>query len=100
MYGRGGGEGEGYLPFVAGIGAGDVVCEGLGAGEFVVGGGRRDDVALGGDLAGEAGDGAGDWSGVRGMVDRYGLFKGLLWFGGRGGSSLVWIDGGVHGEKA
>jgi hypothetical protein len=57
---REGGWGEGkYLPVVSGICSGTVVGEGFGAGELVVGGGRRDDVALGGDLAGEAGDGAG-----------------------------------------
>lgn len=46
------------LPGVALVGAGDVVGQGLGAGEVVVGRRRGDDVALAGDLAGEAGDGA------------------------------------------
>lgn len=53
------GGGTAYFPFVAGICAGAVVGEGLGAGELVVGGWGGDDVALGSDLAGEAGDGAG-----------------------------------------
>lgn len=51
----------GDFPLVARVGAGDVVGEGLWAGEFVVGGGGCDDVALSGDLAGEAGDRAGYW---------------------------------------
>jgi hypothetical protein len=51
--------GRKYLPFVSGVCAGAVVGEGFGAGELVVGGGGCDDVALGGDLAGETGDGAG-----------------------------------------
>lgn len=48
------------FPLVAGVGARAVVGEWLWAGEFVVRAGRGDDVALRGDLAGEAGDGAGD----------------------------------------
>lgn len=51
----------GDLPLVALVCAGAIVGEGLGAGELVVGGRRGDDVALAGYLAGEAGDGAGDY---------------------------------------
>lgn len=47
------------LPGVALVGAGDIVGQGLWAGEVMVGRGRGDDVALSCDLAGEAGDGAG-----------------------------------------
>lgn len=42
----------------------DVVLEGFGAGEVVVGGGGCDDVALACDLAGESCDGAGDYFSV------------------------------------
>ena len=49
---------------VALVGAGSVVGEGFRAGEFVVGGGRGDDVAVAGYLAGEAGNGAGDFAGI------------------------------------
>ena len=50
----------GHLPLVALVGAGDVVGEGRGAGEIMVAAGSGDDVAMAGDLPGEAGDGAGD----------------------------------------
>ena len=46
------------VPF---IGTRAVVGEGFRACEFVVGGGGGDYVAVAGYLAGEAGDGAGDW---------------------------------------
>lgn len=69
-WGRGGGTGgtgdggrETRLldfPLVALVGAGHVVGQGLGAGKVMVAAGGGDDVALAGDLAGEAGDGAGD----------------------------------------
>ncbi len=49
------------LVFVSFVGAGAVVGEGLRAGEFVVGGGCGDDKTVAGELAGEAGDGAGYW---------------------------------------
>ena len=49
------------LVFVSFVGAGAVVGEGLRAGEFVVGGRGRDDKTVAGELAGEAGDGAGYW---------------------------------------
>lgn len=54
--------GDGFLDLVrvARIRAGDVVGERVVRGEFVVGRGRGDDVALRSDLAGEAGDRAGD----------------------------------------
>lgn len=48
------------FPLVALVGAGHVVGQGLGAGKVMVAAGGGDDVALAGDLAGEAGDGAGD----------------------------------------
>lgn len=48
------------FPLVSFVGVFGVVFQGLRAGEFVVGGGRGADVALAGDLAREAGDGAGD----------------------------------------
>jgi len=47
------------LPLVACVCAGSIVGEGFRACEFMVGRGGCDDVALGGDLTGEAGDGAG-----------------------------------------
>lgn len=47
------------LIFVALVGAGAVVGEGLWACEFVVGGGGSDNVAVAGYLAGEASDGTG-----------------------------------------
>lgn len=49
-----------YLPRVALIGAGDIVGEGLRAGELVVRARGRNDVAVAGDLSGEAGDRAGN----------------------------------------
>lgn len=49
-----------HLPLIALVGAGHVVGQRLRAREVVVGAGRGDDVALAGDLPGEAGDGAGD----------------------------------------
>lgn len=49
-----------HLPLVTLVRSGHIICQGLRAGEVVVAAGRRDDVALAGDLAGEAGDGAGD----------------------------------------
>ena len=54
----------GNLPGVAVVGAFGVVGEGCRAREFVVAAGGCDDVAVGGDLAGEALDGAGHWRGV------------------------------------
>lgn len=50
-----------HLPLVPLVGPRDVVCERLRPREVVVAAGRRDDVALAGDLAGEPRDGAGDW---------------------------------------
>lgn len=57
-----GGDGAHLYDFVlvSFIGTRSVVGEGLWACEFVVGGGRGDDVAVAGYLPGEAGDGAGD----------------------------------------
>lgn len=66
------------LPLVACVCAGAVVSERFGTGEFMVGGGCRDDVALGGDLAGEAGDGAGYCCG--GSVIQF-VFLGTLGLG-------------------
>lgn len=60
---EGAGAGATYLcdlPLVALVRARTVVRQRLRAGELVVRGGRGDDVALAGDLAGEARDGAGD----------------------------------------
>lgn len=51
----------GDLPLVALVCAGAVVGEGLGTGELMVGGWGGDYVALACYLAGEAGDGTGDW---------------------------------------
>lgn len=48
------------FPLVALVGAGHVIGQGLRAGKVMVAAGGGDDVALAGDLAGEAGDGAGD----------------------------------------
>jgi hypothetical protein len=48
------------LPCVACVGAGAIVGECFRAGELVVAAGCGDDVAVGGDLAGETLDGAGD----------------------------------------
>jgi hypothetical protein len=62
--GREGIKHKGYLrdlPLITLVGAGNIVCERFWASELVVGGWGCDDVALGGDLAGEAGDGAGYW---------------------------------------
>ena len=47
------------LVLVSLIGTGPVIGKGLGAGEFVVGGGGRHDVAVARYLAGEAGDRSG-----------------------------------------
>ena len=49
-----------HLPLIPLVGAGYIVGQSFWAGEVVVAAGRGDDVALAGDLAGEAGDGAGD----------------------------------------
>lgn len=49
-----------HLPLISLVGAGHIVGEGVWAGEVVVAAGSGDDVALAGDLASKAGDGAGD----------------------------------------
>ena len=59
-----GGDFLGDFPGVAVVGAFGVVGEGRRAGEFVVAAGGRDDVAVGGDLTGEALNGASDCGGV------------------------------------
>ena len=50
-----------YFPSVAVIGAFSVVGKGCGAGELVVAAGRRNDVAVGGNLTCEALNGASHW---------------------------------------
>ena len=54
-----------YLPLIALIGSGDIVGERLGAGEVVVAARGGDNIALTGDLASEAGNGAGHCLGVK-----------------------------------
>lgn len=49
------------LVLVAPVGVGDVVLQGLGARELVVGGGGGDNVAVPSNLTGEAGDRSGDF---------------------------------------
>lgn len=49
------------LEAVAAVRVGGVVAERVGADKVVVGRRGGNDVAVAGDLAGEAGDGAGDW---------------------------------------
>lgn len=48
------------LPGIALVGAGNIVCQRLRAGEVMVGAWGGDNIALPGDLTGEAGDWAGD----------------------------------------
>lgn len=48
------------FPFVAVVRARSIIGQRFGTGEFVVAGWCCDDVAMAGDLAGEAGDWAGD----------------------------------------
>ena len=50
----------GLLPCIAPVRVGDIVLQRLGTGELVVGTRRHADVAVAGDLAAEARDGAGD----------------------------------------
>lgn len=73
---------ERYLPFVSGICAGSIVGEGLGASKFVVRRGGGDDVALGGDLAGETGDGTGHFRVSDGLITE------SVWVGGRKGKQV------------
>lgn len=53
-----------HLPLISLVSPRDVVCKRLRPREVVVAAGRRNDVALAGDLAGEPRDGAGDWVGL------------------------------------
>jgi hypothetical protein len=64
-----------HFPFVAGVGAGHIVCQRFGASKFMVRGRGGTYVSLGGDLTAETGDGAGyyeagrvkcEWVGVMG----------------------------------
>lgn len=49
-----------HFPLIPLVGAGHVVSQRLGAGKVMVAARCGDDIALAGDLAGEAGDGTGD----------------------------------------